>query len=127
MEPFLIGLWHFILTKRRKENSRGKPTLKLIYKQLSQRKYEYIGNSDKWGSVKKVTRWEPQIATVEGTAVATFEAQEEKSIKETTFIDKQVNGNIVQVHMVNSGSGNQAYIVQGDFIVNGGSNDYGKK
>lgn len=181
LEPFLIGLWHFILTKRSGRNCEGKNTLERVYKQEGQRTYKYIGDADKWELPKIVTRWDPEKAkeavVEEAPSLASdcyqkvideqimrtgqvlqntfqgikssidrenllanaqiiadaFSAEKKKMAEdilknqEKTFVDKQVNGNVAQVHMVNNGSGNQIYTVQGDFIVNRGSGDNDEK
>ena len=178
IEPFLIGMWHFILTKRKGQNRKGGNTLGYVYRKITQRKHEYIGEADKWESLKSVTRWKPKEAEpvitevvptldedpyqkvideqvmrtgevlrsafqginsiinsdglYEGARVFkdAISAEKKKMTedimknKETTFVDKQLNGNVTQVHMINSGNGNQNYIVQGDFVDNRGRDNH---
>ena len=42
IEPFLIGMWYFILKERHGQNTKGKWTLEKIYKYVTQRKHIYI-------------------------------------------------------------------------------------
>ena len=155
IEPFLIGMWYFILKERHGQNTKGKWTLEKIYKYETQRKHIYIGDGMRLDYPKAVKRWEeetePEVISEVEEDVSAHQILEDKILesgnafahawnqvlesiarnsgggKENTFVDKQLNGNVTQVSMINSGNGNQAYIINGDFVDNRGGKDDGKE